>query len=272
MASSSTRGQEKSLPKWDQGALPLNRFRDEAWDSLVKTLDSLSGSKYLVVDADLQPMLHLLQDTTKRLTEHGIDMENGLLYLRSWMSQPNPPLGTSNIVYVIRPTIKMINLVASQIKEMLGVSSQEHNFVVAMVPRITLMSRTVFEEWGIRGDVVLRECKLDMVPFEQDIFTLEMPRLVNEVYCQGDPSSLYYVASAIMRLQERFGVIPFIKGVGDSAEKVRNVLLRLRGEKEPSQMNTNEPQIDGMILIDRMVDLVKQIYGRTTRTTRRCWA
>eukprot|EP01025_Chloroclados_australasicus_P047982 TRINITY_DN5420_c0_g1_i5.p1 TRINITY_DN5420_c0_g1~~TRINITY_DN5420_c0_g1_i5.p1 ORF type:complete len:735 (+),score=76.04 TRINITY_DN5420_c0_g1_i5:431-2635(+) len=266
MASSSSSGrqQEKSIPKWDQGTLPLARLREEAWDSLVKTLDSLSGSKYLVVDGDLQPVLHLLRDNNKRLAEHGIDTENGLLYLRGLTSVPNPLKDTSNIVYVVRPTLKTIHLVAAQIKEMLRGLSQDTNFVVAMVPRITLMSQTVFEEWGIRGDVVLKECKLDMVPFEQDVITLEMPRLVNEVYQQGDPTALYYVASAIMRLQERYGMIPQIKGVGDSAEKVRNVLKRLRGEKDRSQMKQDPPLIDGMILIDRMVDLVSPMCTQLT--------
>ena len=46
----------------------------------------------------------------------------------------------------------------------------------------------------------------------------------------GDRSSLFYIAQALMRLQGLFGTIPAVKGKGSAAAAVKNMLMRMRRE------------------------------------------
>ena len=46
----------------------------------------------------------------------------------------------------------------------------------------------------------------------------------------GDPSSLYYTARGLMRLQQLYGTIGRVTGKGPSAAGIRDLLLRMRRE------------------------------------------
>ena len=56
----------------------------------------------------------------------------------------------------------------------------------------------------------------------------------------GDPSSLYYTARGLMRLQQLYGTIGRVTGKGPSAAGVRDLLLRMRRE-----MGSKAPPVGG---------------------------
>lgn len=54
---------------------------------------------------------------------------------------------------------------------------------------------------------------------------------MQELTLEGDSSSLYYMARALMRMQSRFGAFASIKGVGSNAQAVASMLQRMRTEQ-----------------------------------------
>jgi hypothetical protein len=72
----------------------------------------------------------------------------------------------------------------------------------------------------------------------------------------GDLSSLFYVAKAIMKLQQLFGLIPHIHAAGPASHNVLEMMLRM---KKKGSYPENAPEIDSLILFDRKIDLVSPL-------------
>ncbi len=64
--------------------------------------------------------------------------------------------------------------------------------------------------------------------------------MVQDLVVDGDPSSLYYTARGLMRLQQLYGTIGRVTGKGPSAVGVRDLVLRMRRE-----MGSKAPPVGG---------------------------
>src|SRR4051812_47086645 len=105
----------------------------------------------------------------------------------------------------------------------------------------------MLEEAGVYGDVNILEYRMDMIAFDDDVISLEMDAayreshlvqrsgvcflssarwatigrfnvIVGRCFCSqdGDRSSLFYVARALINMQAAFGIFPVIRGVRSS--------------------------------------------------------
>ena len=88
-------------------------------------------------------------------------------------------------------------------------------YAIFMVPRKTLICEKVLEDEGVFGDVHVSEFRMDSIPLEDDVLSLELHDTFADLYFRKDTSSLYLVAKAIMKLQKATGVIPRIVGKGE---------------------------------------------------------
>ena len=83
--------------------------------------------------------------------------------------------------------------------------------------------------WSVSvADIVLGEYALDLIPFDDDVLSMEISSSFKETYLDGDFSSLYNVARAIMKLQSLYGVIPNIKAKGKTAKIVYDMITKMR--------------------------------------------
>lgn len=65
---------------------------------------------------------------------------------------------------------------------------------------------------GVYGDVVVGEFPLELVPVEDDVISLELSDgAFRDCVADGDSTSLFYFARAVMRLQGLFGLVPRIQ-------------------------------------------------------------
>jgi vacuolar protein sorting-associated protein 33A len=80
---------------------------------------------------------------------------------------------------------------------------------------------------------------------------------------ENDCTSLFYVARSLMKLQCMFGLIPNVKGKGECAQQVKDMMLRMRREMGGDEP-TLAPEIDTLILIDRQVDMVSPMATQLT--------
>lgn len=134
---------------------------------------------------------------------------------------------------------------------------------VFLVPRRTLICEKVLEEIGVYGDIKIGEYPLDLIPFDEDILSMEIPTSFKECNLDGDLSSLYYVARSIMKLQSFYGLIPHIKVKGENAKNVYEMMLRMR-KQVGSEIFNAVPEINTLILFDRKVDMLTPMVTQLT--------
>ncbi|PNW75167.1 hypothetical protein CHLRE_12g515550v5 [Chlamydomonas reinhardtii] len=274
------------LPALDTGPIPLVPIREQARKQLLEVIDSRRGKKALILDPAVSGPLGLLDaGLTDLLTEHGVVK---LLYLEPGKrlddvayNATEPKLAdTRSVVYLVRPTVANAQAVAAQIKT--RTKADAHDFSVCFVPRRTIACERVLEEEGVLGDVAIGEYCLDMVPYDDDVLSLELDSAFADCVADGDSTPLYYTAAAITRLQALYGVIPRVQGKGPAATAVRDMCFRMR--RESSGLTAAPPlaatlgaaglagasglglggRIDRMILIDREVDLITPMMTQIT--------
>ncbi|KXZ47472.1 hypothetical protein GPECTOR_35g910 [Gonium pectorale] len=282
---------KNQLPGLDTGPVQLISIREQARKQLLEVVDSRRGKKALVLDPAISGPLGLLDTSlTELLTEHGVVK---LLYLDPGKRLDDPAYNAAeprladvrNVLYLVRPTLANAQAVAAQVKN--RPKSQPHDFSAIFVPRRTIACERVLEEEGVLGDVAIGEYCLDMVPYEDDVISLELDGAFYDCVCEGDSTPLYYTAAAIMRLQALFGTIPRVQGKGPAATAVRDMCFRMRRES-PGLLAAPPPpsggsqlgvgsggaggggvglgggRIDRMILLDREVDLVTPMMTQIT--------
>jgi vacuolar protein sorting-associated protein 33A len=139
------------------------------------------------------------------------------------------------------------------------------------------------------SEVKIGEYHLDLIPFDADVLSLELNNCFKECFLvrsrmhpelhpftnilttyssiiaqEGDKTSLFYTARALMKLQALYGIIPLIRGKGAAAQQVAQMMLRMRHEMRSSEAQVDTPAIAQLVLIDRTVDLVTPLPTQLT--------
>lgn len=105
---------------------------------------------------------------------------------------------------------------------------------------------------------------MDLIPFDIDVLSLELPYVIKENFVEGDSTSLFYVARALMKMQSMYGVIPHIKGKGVTSQQIATMMLKMRREMQLGLAQTEPPAISEVILIDRLVDPITPMLTMLT--------
>lgn len=104
---------------------------------------------------------------------------------------------------------------------------------------------------------------MNLIPFDNDVMSLEQDNCFTECYLESDLTSMYFVANSLMMIQALFGVIPKIYGKGELAKHVTDILLRKRREMADMESQIT-PLIDNLLLIDRNIDLITPLLTQLT--------
>ncbi|KAG0613466.1 hypothetical protein M758_6G104800 [Ceratodon purpureus] len=244
------------LPNLDNAPINISSLREQAQRDLGEALDSMRGRKVLVLDPFLSGPLALIAQTSF-LKEHGVEQ----LY---HVSADPVQSECKNVLYLVRPRIPLMRQIAAHIQQDNRQQLQK-SYSVFFMPRRTIVCEKVLEEEGVIGNVTIRECPLYFIPFDEDVLSLELERSFKETKVEGDTSSLWYIARAIYRLQELYGVIPNVKGKGKAASQVSDILVRMQREQPPPlPSSVKPPEIDTLLLIDRQVDMVTPMCSQLT--------
>lgn len=84
-----------------------------------------------------------------------------------------------------------------------------------------------------------------------------------ELHIEGDPTSIYLSASALVSLQKMYGRIPKIYGKGSHAQKVCE-LMKSMGKDELVATGSSKGAIDQLIILDRSIDLMSVLATQLT--------
>jgi hypothetical protein len=240
-----------------KAAVNLSALRQDGQRELVEMLDKLSGSKCLVLDPSLGgPLNIILSEGSQMLKDHDV---------KDFKELNSDELKTDcdNVMYLVRPDMALMKQIANQVKSS-GRNSGKKSTYVYFVPRRTLICEEVLKNEGVFKHLHIGEYRLDLIPFDDDILTLELESSFTECHLNGDRTSLMNVALSIMKLQNMFGLIPNVKVKGTLSKAVLDLLTRMRREQGADEMLSPESEIDTLVLIDRQVDLVTPLLTPLT--------
>ena len=231
--------------------LNLSALRSYANETLIQGIDSVSGSKVLVMDPTLTGPLGLIASVSQ-LKQHAVEK---IYHLTS------DPLGitSGNILYLVRPTLETMTWIVNQVK---AHPSSKHT--IFFVPRRTLVCERVLERMGVLDEVTIYEYPLDLIPLDDDVLSLEFDTF-RPCALDGDTTCLMDIAQSVMKLQSMFGWIPNVRAKGTHAVAVTQLMEQLR-QSIPKQSPVHHiaPEIDTIILIDRETDLITPMCTQLT--------
>lgn len=154
-----------------------------------------------------------------------------------------------------------------QIRLVRSESQTDHDFTVIWAPRRTLVSNTILEEHGVLGEANITELPLHFIPLEHDLLSLELESSFSDLVLRKDPTCIFAAAQALMLLQKQYGLFQRILGKGDNAQRLAELLQRLRSEEDVNASSdpnnshltsfglTPSSVVENLIIIDREVDM-----------------
>ncbi|EKX32767.1 vacuolar protein sorting 33B, partial [Guillardia theta CCMP2712] len=228
--------------------LLLTEVNDALEPELGEEVKVLLDNKALVIDPSLSGPLGRVLDLNL-LKQHGVEKT---MHLRTG------PLGISQcrIIYIVRANLPNMKMIAEQIRHLMQ-DVRRFEYRVCMFPRKTTMCERVLEEEGVFDDISLTDFDLGFIPIDDNLISLEMSDAFRELKLHQDMTNLFDAAKAIMQLQVLCGIIPVIKGKGENAKVVADMLIKLREEVgREDEVVESELTIDELILVDRELDLV----------------
>lgn len=134
----------------------------------------------------------------------------------------------------------------------------------------------ILEEHGVLGEANITALDLHFIPLEPDLLSLELEDSLSDLSLRKDPTSIFASAQALMRLQKQYGLFPRVLGKGDNAEKLADLLQRMREEEDVNASSdpsntyltsfglTPSAVVENLVIIDREVDFPTTLATQLT--------
>ena len=243
----------------ESSVLPLIEIRAEYVQQLTLALDSIPGSKHLILDTLMSSVLTNLFDTgTSLLHDHGV-----LALSELSSSTPHQIDDVTTIVYLVRPTIACTKMVVSGIQN--HPTPKEVDWYIIFLPAANAFVEEVLHLAGVREMITLLELPLGFIPIDTDLLTLNAPEVLRDCYISGNNTSLKHVAQSLFHLEKHCGEIAEVHFKGAMAKRVWLLLMELKTSSCPSTRKASSSGlIDHLILLDRKVDMASALMTALT--------
>eukprot|EP01100_Stratorugosa_tubuloviscum_P000789 TRINITY_DN117_c1_g1_i1.p1 TRINITY_DN117_c1_g1~~TRINITY_DN117_c1_g1_i1.p1 ORF type:complete len:692 (-),score=224.73 TRINITY_DN117_c1_g1_i1:125-2155(-) len=249
-----------SVPSLSTCSISFNLVREIMRKEFFDALDKLKGEKTLVLDTKLTSIISVLVEYQKLQ-----DFAKQIIRLA-----PSPPMPKVNcVVFILRPKVSNLQLAIQIINSW----DPKHKYMFLFVPRRTIICERVLEEEGFKiasssnplggRNILVDDCPIDITAFDDDVLSLELELGFKECYLEGDKTSIFQLAQALMKIQQLLGIIPIIKGKGECAKNLFDLLKRMRREVNDSYFAPTS-QIESLFLIDRAVDMITPMCTQFT--------
>ncbi|KAF5384914.1 hypothetical protein D9615_001128 [Tricholomella constricta] len=246
-----------------ESLIDVNLLKEIAKKALVDALNSVNGAKTLVLDASLAGPLGLVTEVSLLKVSqyhHGVDK-------MFWLEPGSLSSTTANIVYLCRPMIKYVKIIADHIKRH-AKESRKHTYTLLLVPRISTLVTRILEEEGVLGDITISSYNLQFIPLADDVVSLENDSAFKDLWVDGDETVIYDSAQALTTFQKLYGLFPRIVGKGDGAARLATLLTRetptSSNSSSPDTLLTPSEKTDSLIVLDRRVDMITPLLTQLT--------
>ncbi|KAF8665403.1 hypothetical protein AX16_000422 [Volvariella volvacea WC 439] len=241
----------------DDSIVDVSVLKEIAKKALVDALNSVNGAKTLVLDPSLAGPLGLVTEVAL-LKHHGVDK-------MFWLESGPLTSTTANIIYLCRPAIKYVRVIADQIKRHRR-EGKKHLYTLFLVPRTSILVSRVFEEEGVLGDVIISSYNLQFIPLADDVISLEYDGAFKQLWVDGDETVIHDSALALNTIQKIYGQFPRIVGKGDYSARLATLITRSNSSNSTNDATRpgSQSHIDSLIVLDRRVDLVTPMLTQLT--------
>ncbi|KAK0073869.1 hypothetical protein PV325_009092 [Microctonus aethiopoides] len=242
------------------GRLNIGLLQEHSRKQLLCLIEKCDGPKAIVWDQSLAGPVGLI-------AKYSLLEKYGVVKMYPLVGGQLPPTNVSNIIFIVRPRLDLIDLIADNVHGEQNRSRKE--FHIFFVPCKSLLCEKKLQNRGVFGSFsLIEEFPCDLFPFDSDLVSMELNQTYKEFFLDNDPTSLYQVAQAIRRLQRLYGKVTRVTGRGPAANKVWELLNRLDREEKDivgSQHQSNMiPPIEHLLLIDRSIDLLSPLVTQLT--------
>ena len=144
-----------------------------------------------------------------------------------------------------------------------------HKYTIVFVPHRTEPCLELLRSLGTLSHVEVQDMGLEFSVLEDDLLSLEDPSAWPRAFCDGDHTTLFRSAQALMTMQSIYGVFPRVMGKGDLANRVADLLVRQRrevlaSEPENAAFSTHSSEIEALVVVDRGADPVTPLCTQLT--------
>ena len=244
------------------GPVNLAIMREYYRQQLADAISERPGPKALVLDRALEGHLNLIADFEYPKFLKTIEGLESLHTLADDLYS-----STTHLIYLCRPTIHNMRLIAGHILSHKD-RDKQHVYTLLLTPRKTMLCERELEEQGVKDDIGrISEFQLELIPLDSDVLSMEWDGAFRELWLDGDTSHLYSVARSLMKLQAVYGLIPVVKGKGNQATRVWQLMQRMRRDwpiQPHSQLTTATEPISALLLVDRNIDVITPLLTPST--------
>nr|XP_043614949.1 vacuolar protein-sorting-associated protein 33 homolog isoform X2 [Erigeron canadensis] len=242
------------IPNLQNGPINFTPIRDQSQKELITILKNIRGKKCLVIDPKLGGSLSLIVQTSL-LKEHGAELH----HLNA------DPIETTctKVVYLVQTQLHLMRFISTHIHNDTSKGLQREYFLY-FVPRRAVACEKLLEEEKVHNLLTIGEFPLYALPLDEDILSFELDLSYKECLTDGDTTSLWHIAKAIHKLEFLYGLIPNVRAKGKASVRVANMLNRMQDEEPVNSTDTDVPEINTLIILDRECDMVTPMLSQLT--------
>ncbi|XP_077288870.1 vacuolar protein sorting-associated protein 33A [Arctopsyche grandis] len=232
------------------GRLNVALLQEALRKELLNLLQACDGPKSMIWDEWLAGPIGLI-------AKYGLLQEHDVTEMLRLQKNLTIPSNVKHVIFIIRAKIELIDLIADNVLRVSKSSIEpKKEFHIFFVPRKSELCEKHLSNKRVFGSFTIEEFKCDIYPFESDLISLEFQNDFRDYYLDGDPTCLYQAAVAIKRMENLYGTIPKVIGIGQCAKQVWNLMCRLsKEEQNTAPKGPSKGIIDEILLIDRSTDL-----------------
>lgn len=273
--------QRSHIPSLSKSVVNLDFYKEEAQENIIKIMHVAGGlnikNKTIIFDPSLTASINLMIPMSK-LREFGA-IEFGIL------NENNIVTTCDHIIYIIRPKINTCNIVTSQIvKNLKNHKLKIKKYHIVFLPKKNINCERVFERADVWSYINIMELPINLIPIDYDLLSMEYDKTFVDTSLYKLNTPLLNVVDSLIDLQEKFGIIPFIQGIGVQSQFIIEEMLYCRFEKDKKEKEILSaqdenvqmimkkekdfvcvtPQIGRMIIIDRECDMISLMLNPLT--------
>eukprot|EP00096_Caligus_rogercresseyi_P015805 TRINITY_DN8282_c0_g1_i1.p1 TRINITY_DN8282_c0_g1~~TRINITY_DN8282_c0_g1_i1.p1 ORF type:complete len:567 (-),score=152.25 TRINITY_DN8282_c0_g1_i1:64-1764(-) len=222
-------------------------------ENLRNVLNQIQGDKDLVIEGSLMRPLDALA---------GMSVLKSLGVKKIFKLEKNPPPSKAYArVYFLSASLQNAEELVRHL------SSDSHSsiateFHAIFLPRVLSSISQLLEEEGLLGRLVLHHYMWELIPFDEDLFSLERPSLFDDIFLRGDLSALSSVAYSLLSLESLYGRITNKVAIGARSKQVLKQLDILSSSSPGEQ--TFKSEFEYAFIMDRDVDYVSPFLSPLT--------
>jgi len=234
--------------------IDLNAIRENHRKHFKKIMDKIRGqNKWVVLKKEMLRLLNIVVGRVVKIKTAYLEEEVRF--------SPD----ATNVVYLIRPEVETMSLIVKQIQaKRRHVGVEDRKYHIVMIPSSSLRCRQVLEREGLLNQVEIIEFPLDLIPLDRDLITCALPNLLRSSIVYGDYQPLNHLARALLKLEIMYGRFTQIRGKGQLSTIVMKLMERFKRESDELLMIHDQPEIDQLILIDRLTDPITVLATQRT--------